>query len=314
MLRWLIRIVLAAGLLILLASVLGSFSPLFDLANLVVVPVAIVSIAAAVVLAIWARGRIAKGALIAAALTCGLLLIPPADDPAQCAADAPRIRIAWLNAHGTDDAAPIIAWLQAEQPDAVGFAELGNGSQTVRDAVLALYPHRQTCLANQRCSTVIYVRDEPLSAEPLGYGNPHNRTGLSATRVTLAAPGATAGDAPLNLMAVHLSRPLPLGDQRAELASVNAQIRQPADTVIIGDFNMTRRMKALSGFAAANGLTAAATDRPTWPLFYGDQSTVPLLQIDHLLLGRNWTHEGVRTSPDLGSDHRGFVADICRKS
>jgi endonuclease/exonuclease/phosphatase (EEP) superfamily protein YafD len=45
---------------------------------------------------------------------------------------------------------------------------------------------------------------------------------------------------------------------------------------------------------------------------HGRLSLPGLWQIDHLLLGRDWQVEAIRTSEDLGSDHRGFVADLCR--
>ena len=53
-------------------------------------------------------------------------------------------------------------------------------------------------------------------------------------------------------------------------------------------------------------------DAPTWPVQWEGRATIPLIQIDQVLAGRNWAIESLRTSPDLGSDHRGLVADLCR--
>ncbi|MCJ2186820.1 hypothetical protein MTR66_08340, partial [Novosphingobium sp. 2638] len=61
-----------------------------------------------------------------------------------------------------------------------------------------------------------------------------------------------------------------------------------------------------------NGLRVAAAGGPTWPVRYGGHRIGGLWQIDQLLVGRNWRVAAVRRSPDLGSDHLGYVADLCR--
>jgi len=309
LLRWLLWALLIGVSALLVAGWLGSMSPLLDLANLVALPVALACLALAVILFFMMRGWLWKGALALLALASGLTALPPADAPAQCAADAARIRVAWLNAQGGQNPAAIITWLEREQPDIVGFAELSDKSRTARQLVEGLYPHYQSCLGHQRCSTIIYTREQPLDSDALGYGNPHNRTGLSAARIS---HGLTDGKR-LNLMAVHLSRPLPLGAQGKELAGLEVQIEKPADTVIIGDFNANRRMHVLGDFARRNGLVAAAANAPTWPLHYDGEDANPLIQIDHFLIGRNWAVEGLRVSEHLGSDHRGLVGDLCRR-
>lgn len=309
MARRFLTILLGTGLALLLAGLLGSTSPLLDLANLGQVPVALVTGLAGLALAWIARRRWKKSLYGLAGLAALAMLWPPADAPGQCAPDAVRLRLAWLNTQGVTDPAPLIAWLEAEQPDAVAFAELRPGAAEVRRAMRVLYPYAQFCHRSGNCGTVIHTRVPPVNVAALARGDPQNRRALSAVRTGLRLGDGT----PFNLMATHLSRPLPLGRQREELAELEGHIEQPADTIILGDFNATRRTATLSDFASRNGLVAAAADGPTWPVQLEGQSALPLIQIDQLLVGRNWAVERLRTSGNLGSDHAGLVADLCRR-
>lgn len=306
MLRGLLVLGLAGALLVLLAGWLGRIDPFLDLANLIAFPAALLAMASGGALVWLARRRWHK-ALFALPVLLGLLaLIPPAGAPARCAPGGQGLRLAWLNAHNANDPAPIIAWLERERPDAVGFAELGTHSPAVREAVRRAYPYAQSCHANDRCSTRLYSRTAPVAQAPLAQGDAQNRKALSALRMTLPMPGGER----LNLMAAHLSRPLPLGRQAHELDRLARALERPGDTIIMGDFNATRRMYVLEGFLDRNGFAAAAAP-PTWPLRLGSSRALPLVQIDHLLVGRGWAVRDIRLSGDLGSDHRGYVADLC---
>jgi len=304
LLRAILRAALALALLVLGAGLLGSAAPLFDLANLAVPPFAVLGIACSLGLLCMVRRWWKKAGMIAAAIGCGAMLIPPAAPPATCAAGTARVRVAWFNAHGMEDPAPIMAWLERENPALVGFAEVSPGSHLVRAAVLARYPHMQSCSRNGYCSTLIYARAAPVAGAALARGDPENRKALSAAAMRFAD---------FNVMAVHLSRPLPLGRQGEELAQLAGQLDGPADTVIMGDFNATRRMHVLRDFAARGGFGIGKADGPTWPQYWDGEQTMPLIQIDQVLVGRNWAITALRTSPDLGSDHRGLVADLCRR-
>jgi|GEM_PF-7102432 len=309
LLRALLGILLALALLVLLAGLLGSAAPILDLANLVMVPFAALGLACALGLLFIVRRWWKKTGMAAAAFASGLMLIPPAAPPSVCPAGTARLRVAWLNAQGSNNPAQIAAWLDREKPVLVAFGELSRGgSAAVRAAVLERYPHVQSCLREEGCSTIIYARDEPLGMAPLARGDPANRKALSAARMTFAMAGGTE----LNVMAAHLSRALPLGRQGEELAELESHLQGPADTIILGDFNATRRMHVLRDFAARNGFGVGKADAPTWPLNWGGRATTPVIQIDQVLAGRNWAIEDLRTSPNLGSDHRGLVADLCR--
>ena len=291
----------------LIAGWLGRDMLLLDLANLVALPTAIAALGLTVLLALWAHRWITRGILAALsgfALFCALT---PVSQAPGCDANIPLLRMAFLNTQSSDVSAPVLAWLEREQPDVVGFAELLSNDAELRGALDTLYPYKQSCMQHERCSTMLYSRLEPLRSQGLAAGGDAlNRKALSAARMDLLP----APDAPLTIMAAHLSHPLPLGKQDAELIELESHIDSPDNTVIVGDFNATPRMHVLRRFAARNGLTVNPADHYTWPV--DDRVPFALIQIDQMLSGSGWAVAGLRTSGDLGSDHRGIVSDLCR--
>lgn len=304
---WLGWLALIAALLVLVAGWLGREILLLDLANLVALPTALAALGLAILLA-WRARRWVTRAVPAGiggfALFCALSPLSSAPD---CGPQAPLLRVAFLNTQSSDASAPIIDWLAREQPDVVAFAELLSSDIELRTALDQLYPYQQSCMQHDRCSTMIYSRLEPLASQGLsGGGDAQNRKALSAARMDLLP----APDAPLTIMAAHLSHPLPLGKQDAELIELESHIDAPENTVIVGDFNATPRMHVLRRFAERNALSVNSADRSTWPV---DRDVpFPLIQIDQMLSGDGWAVTGLRTSGDLGSDHRGIVSDLCR--
>jgi endonuclease/exonuclease/phosphatase (EEP) superfamily protein YafD len=301
---------LIAGLVVVAAGLRGRVSPMLDLANLVIVPAAALAGLAALALLWRARGWWRKAPLAAAIGLCVFAAWPPRDAPDQCLAGSPDLRIAWINVGDRGDPAAIAAWLLREDPAIVGFGEVDMQQRELRATMAQHYPHLQSCQQHERCSTLIYARSEPEQSAGLARGDAENRRALSGARMQFAL----AGDVPLEVIALHLSHPWPdTGKQNDELLAASLAIEHSQDAVVIGDFNLTRRMHKLRRFAEGTGLVAASADRPTWPLEYAGRDTPALIQIDHLLVGRNWAVRDIRTSDDLGSDHRGFVADLCRR-
>lgn len=309
MLRRVLFVLLVSSLVLVLAGAMGSVAPLFDLANLVMLPVASITALCGLAMAWIARRWWKKAGFALAGLAGVAMAWPPAAAPSICDSDAARLRVAWLNAQGSSDPAPVTAWLDSERPDVVAMGELHPGSEAVREAVRARFPFTQTCMRREACSTVLFSRVPPLAQAGLARGDAANRRALSAARMTLPL----AGESGFNVMAVHLSRPLPLGRQGRELAELETHIERPADTIIMGDFNSTARMHVLRAFARRNQFGIGMADAPTWPLRWQGSDTPPIIQIDQVLAGRNWAIERVRTTPGLGSDHAGIVADLCRR-
>jgi len=311
--KWMVlrRVLLALMIIalgILAAGQLGGAYPLLDLANLILVPSAIAAILLAIVLALFTRRWERRAACALVMMVAGWLMIPPPGAMDTCSADAPRATLAWLNLQGSTQPGPILDWLDQERPDIVGFGELHASVEPTRTALGERYPHVQTCLANGRCSTVLYAASPPIEAVPLSRGDVQNRQSLSAARMTIADSKGT----PYHVLGVHLSRAPYIHRQRDELTQLQLLLEDPANTVVIGDFNMVRRMQGLRQFAQGSGLATNPADRSTWPLRWRGHDTAPFIQIDHVLTGRNWRVERLRTSDALGPDHRGLVAELCR--
>ncbi|WP_395393855.1 endonuclease/exonuclease/phosphatase family protein [Novosphingobium sp. BL-8A] len=298
-----------AGLLVLAAGRLGGAFPLLDMANLAALPAALLVVLGS--LSLMVRRRTTSARVIGA---CGLVLgllatLPAGAVPSRCAPSAPRLRVAWINAHGPVAPEPIASWVAQEHPQILGFAELEKSSKDMRAMMAERFAHHRSCLPNGRCSTMLFTHIAPSEAESLAHGDPENRRALSAVRMGFADGGALGS---FSVIALHLSHPLPLGRQQEELLEAQAALADPANAIVMGDFNLSPRMWTLRDFAARNGLTVTRASRPTWPASWNGMTNPGLWQIDHLLVGRNWQVESLRVSPDLGSDHRGYVADLCR--
>lgn len=309
--RWLGRLAGAGtllGIVAIAASWLGRFSPLLDLASLVFVPACLlVSFSCAILVMCAARRSSRLAGLAVAAAALGLPLLESAAPPPRCATQGPRLRVAWINAHHPADPRRIVAWLDRENPRIVGVAEVDMRSQSLRRELERRFPYRQSCLANGHCSTLIYSRERLVAAQGLARGDPERRRALSAVHARLR----TNTRHPLELAAVHFSWPVPPGRQSSEIAELEQAFVRPADLVVMGDFNMSPRMAIVNVFAARNALRIVRSPRPTWPADIAGWSLPGLWQIDHLLVGAHWAVAAMRVSPRLGSDHRGYVADLC---
>jgi len=302
---------LCAATLLLIAPGGTAYGAALDLASLVRKPAALILILSSLWIVVKSRLWSSRLAALFAVAFAGWAIAPGASPPpGECAAGAPILRIAWINAMHPPSADPIASWIADEMPQVVGIAELDASSHELRKVLTRRYPHWASCLPNGRCSTLLYARQHPSAIWPLARRDPENRKSLSAVQMHVRSDSPNGE---YHIFAVHLSRALPLGRQAQELAKLEAAMIDPANTVIMGDLNMAPTMRILGDFAARNGLQIVKTEGPTWPLRIGTWGTPGLWQIDHLLIGQNWKLKSIRLSPDLGSDHCGYVADLCRK-
>ena len=144
------------------------------------------------------------------------------------------------------------------------------------------------------------------------------------TRVSLSLGGWTATaatpDGPVRVLGVHPQPPTLAGDV---WRSDQAVLREAAAGVdlVAGDLNATPDHVALLRLAD-DGLRSAAEVanegwQPTWPA--GGSRRVlgvplpPLVQIDHVLVGRRVAALSVETVEVDGSDHRAVVAELALK-
>ncbi|TYC85606.1 endonuclease/exonuclease/phosphatase family protein [Novosphingobium sp. BW1] len=309
---WLIRLATAGlGLsgLVLLAPKLAWRWPDLGLAALVHMPAAWLGLGSTLGLLFAARDRRARLGFGVSSFVFVVALLPATRAPAPCPPNAQRLTLAWLNAHAVRNSPQIHRWLQRARADVIGFAEMHQPTGELARYLERTYPFRQNCQVEGECSTWLYTKIPPMEHLGLARGDAENRQTLSGAGMVF--PPVTGARA-WKVAAVHLSRPTAPNAQASELAQFETRMGADADTLMLGDFNLSPRLPVLQDFVARNGLAITRSDRPTWPLEFGERRLEGLWQIDHLLTGRHWQVESFETSLRLGSDHRGFIAKVCQ--
>ena len=123
---------------------------------------------------------------------------------------------------------------------------------------------------------------------------------------------------PFTVLAVHPAAPVDPGAWRRDHDAVLAAAEAFDADVIAGDLNATLDHAPLR--ALIDGGWRDVTEQadagwqPTWPsngLFRG--LPLPLVQIDHVLVGERWVGLASRTVEVEGTDHRALLATIARR-
>lgn len=281
------------AILLLLAGTFGTDLALFDLAALVRPLLVALGIIGWLLLAdrgmrLW----LGSGFALAAVVLMGR-------DVAMAAAgfcERPLTVLQWNMRLDNRQPAVARAWLARQDADVLLLAE---APYDLPDALADRWPHARTCQAHGACSTVVLTRAAPRRARALARGDAENRRALSAARIDL--PGAS-------IVALHLSRPWPIGAQAREgrwLAAALTDV-DPALLIIGGDFNATPAMAAVRSVARRHGLARADAPGFTWPAW-----PFPVIAIDHLLIGRGWQVMATERLHGPGSDHLAQRVSLC---
>ncbi|WAZ27147.1 endonuclease/exonuclease/phosphatase family protein [Streptomyces cinnabarinus] len=198
----------------------------------------------------------------------------------------------------------LIAAVRRERPDVVFVAECEQTCDArLKENLGADYPHREGEAAAGSDGSLI------LSRFPL--------RGTDGVPGTMRMPGAIAdvrGHA-VRLQLAHAMPPLPgqVDVWRRELGGLRdfAAEDDSTPTILAGDFNASQDHAAFRGILDTGLRDAArltdASRTPTWP-----SRTSPTLgvQIDHVLLSRDFSARGVRFLDLPDTDHRAVLADI----
>jgi endonuclease/exonuclease/phosphatase (EEP) superfamily protein YafD len=124
----------------------------------------------------------------------------------------------------------------------------------------------------------------------------------------------------LRVLAVHPSTPLSAERWRADHATILAAVEAGVPDLVVGDFNAApdhAPMRALedAGYRDSFELTNAGF-QPTWPVdgLFGPVGLLgPVAQIDHVLVGEDWTVTGTERTDLGGSDHRPVLATVASR-
>jgi endonuclease/exonuclease/phosphatase (EEP) superfamily protein YafD len=226
------------------------------------------------------------------------------------AADAPGRRLTLIQFNvlkNNPDPEAAAAWVLHERPDIVTMAETLGSNRVMLRRLHAAYPYQVSCLSRMRCSTVILSRLPPLASGGLARGDPENQGALSAAWARFQGGGG-----PFTVVAVHMVRPWPWGNQdsgRLQLATFLAGIDHRR-TIVAGDFNLTPWTVAMQRQDLLFGLHRQTRFLPTWPAMLGGTATPAILPIDHIYTGDDWRLVAIRRGPRLGSDHLPVVTTL----
>lgn len=223
--------------------------------------------------------------------------------PPAAAGAAADLRLLWFNVLAGNPTPPerLVAAIRASGADVVLLAE-AVPLRGALDALADLYPYRLGCSETARCGLVLLSRF-PVD-RPRFHDFPSGPDRM--LRVVLDVPGHGS----IALAGIHETKPWYLGLTGGEAEAIRWGLRPGAQALpllVAGDFNAapwSLRMRRLQG---EQGLGFARWPVPTWPAAAG-----PLgVPIDHVLV-----RDGVgilRLAPwgaDLGSNHRGLIAEI----
>ncbi|ARU16713.1 endonuclease/exonuclease/phosphatase family protein [Croceicoccus marinus] len=294
--------VLRLAALVLALSWTAAWVPLADYVNIAAAwwwPVLL----AAVAIACWRlRHRLALWpgiAVFVAALATGLVLFHPLlkQGPSMGRSTQPVSMIEFNMLKSNPNAREDAAWLAAHDADILVLLEASRMQKEWGAVLQAKYPTMVSCSEHYSCSTVLFSRFPLVRHEAhAGDGDADNRKALSALTAVLDVNGTE-----LTVIAAHLDRPWPLGEQSRwiePMRKVAAQATGPA--VMAGDFNTapwTHAMRTISGageFRLGSGLVTS------WPK---ENAALLRLPIDQLYLRGRVQATSVETGPRRSSDH-----------
>jgi len=289
-------------------------SPLDGLNHLM--PIWVLGAAAAVAVLIAMRRALGAAELgaLSIVLACGGLQMGPELFAAFARGGGPAtgrdLRLVEFNvSKGNRTPERATAWILNQDADVVVLGEAPSYGLIVK-ALRRRYPHLVSCTGAQGlCSTVILSKRPPNASGGLAEGDPENRRGLSAAWARF-----DDGRASYVVVAVHLQRPWPFGDQAADRARLARFIGSVGSrqTIVAGDFNATPWSFALQDQDRAFELDRVSRAKFTWPTRAAGRVGLlgPFAPIDHVYAGPGWRPLAVRRGPFLGSDHLALVVDL----
>ena len=214
---------------------------------------------------------------------------------------AADIRLLFLNAlaENSENGARIIETALSYDPDVIVFAE----SEAVADHLAPLqgrYSFLSPC-TEEKCELLVASKEQPKRFWTL------KLNAVWDDRYAVAELELPHG-ASFFLAASHLSKPWLSGIAEAELARVIAQYNWlSGPSVVVGDFNAAPWSRSMLHLLSSTEMRTLGTPSGTWPTGAGGFG-IPL---DHVLVKNGARVVSIAYfGGNLGSNHRGFVADI----
>lgn len=216
----------------------------------------------------------------------------------EAAAD---LTVIWFNMEANNKTDPVLlANAMVDSGADIILTAESRPMRRVLPLLVTAYPYRQGC-ETATCEVHILSR---LPFRPLEILNPGAAWKQRMMIVGIDIPGR----APLTLAAIHMVKPWYNGITEQETENVIFALRRhPGPIVAMGDFNAAPWTPRLHEITEATGFKLPRPPLPTWPAGAG-RLGVP---IDHVLTGDGAVLKSLKIwGVDLGSDHRGLIAEI----
>lgn len=271
-------------------------------------------IGAAATLAIPA-GRERNGVRAAFALSIvalGAQIIPEFTRPIATVssppANAPRVRVVWLNTQSGSAPEGVSEYLVNSGADFLVLAEYHAEGGAIPADLTSAYPYFSSCSEPHDCNVVLLSRHKPVA----------ERRELSASDngLRMVWTDFEIDGAPLRLAGVHLQRPYPATRYEVLREELLAFLRESDEDnlILAGDFNAAPWSFALRRFDDESSLTRHDRAMPTWPAAPWTRLRLPapeaFMPLDHVYSGSNWRLVSVRRGPRTGADHFPIEADF----
>lgn len=271
---------------------------------------------AVIAAATGARGRtrmvlapLLLGLVWDSSLVAGYLLTPPAP------ASGRQLRILTLNEHfGQASPTEIANLVSSTRPDLVVLLEITRSNQKAllkRKSWRKAMPHR-IGRAGQDFRPAAGVRDGSGTVVFSRFPITDLKSGRDRSISTVVIRVALE-DQPVTVIAAH-----PVNPQRSlarwqyDYASLTRTALEVAGgpMVIVGDLNATAEHLPLRELKARLNLTDSVAGFGWQPTFPADSWHPPLIQIDHILVSREFTASTYQTARVSGTDHLGALATL----
>lgn len=308
------RALLAGGSVVLVLWALTTVAPalpvsLLDRATVAAAawsPLALIPSAVLVAFAVTSRAWVSAAAcVLAAALPWIFVATYAVPGEAPPTAGTSRLAVLLLDADGGHADAPSVVAAVARQPVDVLVVTEATPMLTHALTTAGLDPRLAARWVSAppgsaRGGIVVYSRYALVTAEPL------TTTRWPGARITL-----DTGRARVSVVVGRASPPSEgTARWRSDLSALGTAARTGAPAVLVGSLDATPEQAPFRALTTGGLQDAAAALgrgwRPTWPSW----SVLPLLPLDHVVVGGGVGVRSVGTVPVAGTAHRGIVADL----
>ena len=290
-LRRVLVAVTALAFLLLLAGFGARLHPAGDTIGVFRVPLAVITMAGALVL--WRP----LPATLPVALIAAAALVPHLPGPAPEEPAEPMLTLYQQNLlYSRTDHAAFVGEIRRQAPDVITLQEVSEQNVAIIDALSDLYPHRKFCPVGDRFGEAVLSR-LPIEGDSVDC--------LPGGSLALLRVRTEAG--PVWIGSVHLNWPWPRGQAREvdKLLPVLEGLEGPV--LLAGDFNAVPWSHTVRRMARAIGARRAGPGGASFVLPF---IHLPVT-IDHIVAPEGFDG-GAKVMPRLGSDHRGVFAWLDR--